>query len=82
MNAQHQQEEEIQRLKVEGQIFKAEREAGEKEFEAESAKKRTQFKLEGKRKELEGPEELKRHNAVQDCRFIQNLFTQHSHWTL
>lgn len=73
MNAQYQQEEEIQRLEVEGQILKAEREAEEKEIEAESAKKRSQsisesadrkMKLEEKRKELERLEELKRHNAA------------------
>lgn len=74
MNAQHQQEEEIQRLEVEDQILKAEREAEEKEIEAESAKKRAQFlsesadrkfKMEGKRKEVERLVELKKHNAAQ-----------------
>lgn len=74
MNAQHQQEEEIQRLEVEDQILKAEREAEEMEIEAENVKKRAQFisesadrkmNLEGKRKVLERLEELKRHNAAQ-----------------
>lgn len=39
-NAQHQPKEEIQRLEVEDQILKAEREAKEREIEAESAKKK------------------------------------------
>lgn len=73
-NAQHQQKEEIQRLEVEDQILKAEREAKEREIEAESAKKRVQFiaesadrkmKLEGKRREVERLEELKGHVAAQ-----------------
>ncbi|XP_056603346.1 uncharacterized protein LOC130420207 isoform X2 [Triplophysa dalaica] len=73
-NAQHQQKEEIQRLEVEDQILKAEREAIEKEIEAESAKKRAQFiaesadrkmKLEGKKREVQRLEELKGHVAAQ-----------------
>ncbi len=73
-NAQHQQKEEIQRLEVEDQILKAEREAKEREIEAESAKKRAQFiaesadrklKLEEKKREVERLEELKGHVAAQ-----------------
>ncbi|XP_035530714.1 uncharacterized protein LOC118337722 [Morone saxatilis] len=73
-NAQHQQKEEIQRLEVEEQILKAEREAKEREIEADSARKRAQFiaesadrkmKLEGKRREVERLEELKGHVAAQ-----------------
>ncbi|XP_067309062.1 uncharacterized protein [Pseudorasbora parva] len=73
-NVQHHQKEEIQRLEVEDQILKAEREAKEKEIEAESAKKRAQFivesadrklKLEEKKREVERLEELKGHVAAQ-----------------
>ena len=74
MDAQHQQEQEIQRLEVEYEMLEAEREAQEKEVEADNARKRAQLisesaarriKLEGKRKEVERLEELKKHNAAQ-----------------
>ncbi len=73
-NAQHQQRKEIQRLEVEEQILKAEREAKEREMEADSARKRAQFiaesadrkiELEEKRREVERLEELKGHVAAQ-----------------
>ncbi|XP_026094281.1 uncharacterized protein LOC113066585 [Carassius auratus] len=74
MKTQHQHEEEIRKLEAEDERLAAEREAQERETEAENARKRAQFisestvrkiKLEEKKKEVERLEELKRHNAAQ-----------------
>ncbi|KAG1925572.1 hypothetical protein F2P79_025451 [Pimephales promelas] len=74
MKTQHQHEEEIRKLEAEDKRLTAEREAEERETEAENARKRAQFisestvrkiKLEEKKKEVERLEELKRHNAAQ-----------------
>jgi len=74
MKTQHQHEEEIRKLEAEDKRLTAEREAQERETEAENARKRAQFisestvrkiKLEEKKKEVERLEELKRHNAAQ-----------------
>ncbi len=74
MKTQHQYEEEIRKLEAEDERLTAEREAQEREIEAENARKRAQFvsestirkiRLEEKKKEVERLEELKRHNAAQ-----------------
>ncbi|RXN31349.1 hypothetical protein ROHU_017013 [Labeo rohita] len=74
MKTQHQYEEEIRKLEAEDKRLMAEREAQEREIEAENARKRAQFisesnvrkmKLEQKKKQVERLEELKRHNAAQ-----------------
>ncbi|KAG1925738.1 hypothetical protein F2P79_025333 [Pimephales promelas] len=73
MKTQHQHEEEIRKLEAEDKRLTAEREAQERETEAENARKRAQFisestvrkiKLEEKKKEVERLEELKRQRST------------------
>lgn len=74
MKTQHQYEEEIKILEAEDERITAEREALEREMDAEKARRKAQFisesttrkiRLEEKKKEVERLEELKRHNAAQ-----------------
>lgn len=74
MKTQHECEEEIRELEAEEKKITAQREAKEREMEAERARETAVFvtesaarkrKLEEKKKEVERLEELKRHNAAQ-----------------
>lgn len=74
MNTQHQYDQELLRLEMDDQKLQAEREALEKEIEAEKARNRVRFvsesaalrmKLVEKRKEVKRLEEIKKHNAAQ-----------------